>query len=53
MQRAMAGRPEVGGFPYLAETLRRRRMALSMCRIRRGKHRAHFGSLQKAQMVEK
>jgi uncharacterized protein YbcV (DUF1398 family) len=23
MQRAMAGRPEVGGFPYLAETLRR------------------------------
>jgi len=22
-QRAMAGRPEVGGFPYLAETLRR------------------------------
>ena len=23
MQRAMAGRPQVGGFPYLAETLRR------------------------------
>lgn len=23
MQRAMAGRPKVGGFPYLAETLRR------------------------------
>jgi uncharacterized protein YbcV (DUF1398 family) len=22
-QRAMAGRPKVGGFPYLAETLRR------------------------------
>src|ERR1700751_4766274 len=23
LQRAMAGRPKVGGFPYLAETLRR------------------------------
>ena len=23
MQRAMAGRPKIGGFPYLAETLRR------------------------------
>jgi len=23
LQRAMAGKPQVGGFPYLAETLRR------------------------------
>jgi hypothetical protein len=23
LQRGMAGRPKVGGFPYLAETLRR------------------------------
>ncbi len=35
-QRAMAGRPKVGGFPYLAETLRsavvtRNRWALPSC----------------------
>jgi uncharacterized protein YbcV (DUF1398 family) len=34
LQRAMAGRPKVGGFPYLAETLRRAGVSRNLWHLR-------------------